>query len=233
MVRRETSLVVYRGPSAYDGSPIVGIITGLIKPSDNAKTGPMAQLHILVQGEAPHVAQRTGADRGVCGDCAFRPVNVAPGAFRCYVKTWRGTRGAWKANKDKPERLRDACDALRHVRGLRLGSYGDPYALPEHVVASLVGASHTHTGYTHAWQRGDASWLQPYCMASVETELDAWRAWGSGWRTFRTTTARSPRTALPRIEVVCPHETHGTQCVDCGLCNGSSTARSVTIPLHR
>lgn len=65
---------LWRGASRLDGAPIVVIVTGLQSPSSNEKTGPMLQVWILAQDEAPHRAQWSGADASVCGDCPMRPI---------------------------------------------------------------------------------------------------------------------------------------------------------------
>jgi hypothetical protein len=67
-------IVIWEGPSRLDGAPIVAIATGLARSSSNEKTGPMVQTWILRQDQAPHVAQRTGADESVCGNCPLRPL---------------------------------------------------------------------------------------------------------------------------------------------------------------
>ena len=67
-------LVLWEGPSRLDGAPIVVIATGMRRGSSNEKTGPMVQTWIMRQDEAPHVAQRTGSDASVCGDCPLRPL---------------------------------------------------------------------------------------------------------------------------------------------------------------
>src|SRR5207253_7718239 len=104
------SLVVYRGPSMLDGAPIVGILTF---DSDNVKTGPMAQLFIMAANVAPHEAQRTGDDAGVCGDCSYRPIHAkARGYTPCYVKVWQGPLSTWKANRAKPVMVEAACARL-------------------------------------------------------------------------------------------------------------------------
>lgn len=52
------SAIPWRGNSPWDGAPIVAILTGIDGSSVNAKTGPMAQLWIMREDIAPHVAQR-------------------------------------------------------------------------------------------------------------------------------------------------------------------------------
>ena len=66
------NLILYDGPSAIDGAPIVAILTGLANASRNAGTGDMLQLYILRADMMPEVARHTGADAAICGDCPMR-----------------------------------------------------------------------------------------------------------------------------------------------------------------
>lgn len=232
------AFVVYRGPSAINGAPIVAILTGTSKPSANAKTGPMAQLWILSADEAPHMAQRTGADESVCGNCPMRPALAPKGSPRCYVATFQGPLSTWKARRELPV---DLAGAVRAVTGraLRLGAYGDPAAIPESsgVVQALCASASTHTGYTHQWRQRHAQWLRGLCMASLDAHhdvADVRAANAQGWRTFRVLSAVSAEAGLASKgpEVVCPYVTRGTQCVDCGLCSGASKAKSIAIAAH-
>ncbi len=70
--------VLYEGPSAINGENIAAILT---LGSTNKKTGNMAQLWILAKDTAPHIAQKTGADSAICGDCPIKK--------ECYVLTFR------------------------------------------------------------------------------------------------------------------------------------------------
>lgn len=239
---QESAFVVYRGPSAFDGAPILAIVTGatgargaIVKSSKNVKTGPMAQLWILAAGEAPHMAQKSGADASVCGDCRLRH-GTAQGLL-CYVETRKGPRSTWEANADAPVRLAECAATLQRSKAdLRLGAYGDPAALPPAVIETLAGAAAASTGYTHAWRRETAAWLRPFAMASCETEEDVRAAARAGWRTFRIVEGMGSQ--LLDEEVLCPAATHGTRCIDCGLCNGArgqavvDTRKSVAIPVH-
>ena len=87
--------IVYRGPSLLPGgAPIVGVLTGLRKPSANAKTGPMAQLWILAESENPIAAQRTGHDSAICGDCPMRPSALK--RTNGYVDADEAVRMGWR-----------------------------------------------------------------------------------------------------------------------------------------
>jgi len=45
--------ILWRGPSAFDGKPIMVIATAMYVPSANPKTGWMIQIWILVEGMPP------------------------------------------------------------------------------------------------------------------------------------------------------------------------------------
>lgn len=222
------SLVIYRGPSAY--APDTNIRGVLVLRSSNRKTGGMLQLHILPDTTPPHVAQRTGADHAVCGDCPLRPAKSGG----CYVVTCQGPLSTWKATRHAPVAGAAAIAAHAHGHAIRLGAYGDPAALPPHVIAHLVRlAGGRVTGYTHgASVLGfeGISHLRSSCMMSVETAAQAREAHAAGWRTFRATAPGAPN--LPN-EITCPAETRGATCSDCLLCRGDSLgARSITITAH-
>ena len=220
------SFVVYRGPSALNGAPIRAVLT---TKSANRKTGDMAQLWILHDEEAPHEAQKTGADSAVCGDCPFRPANGGG----CYVLTFQGPLSVWKATCGKPVALWGALRHLEEREGekvtLRLGAYGDPAALPIALVRRLVAAVDGRaTGYTHQWRKyaGD---LRRFVMASVENPRDALIARSQGWRTFRV----SPNKATLTGEIECAADSVGITCEQCGLCRGSQLeAKSIMIQVH-
>ncbi len=236
---KRSSYVLYRGPSRFTGEEIVVILTGARKRSSNSKTGAMAQVYILAVKEAPQEAQRSGADRAVCGTCPQRPKNGG----HCYVMTFQGPLSTWKANKDQPVTLEAGLAALRasglHVRN---GAYGDPAAVPQHINDAIHAASPKGaTGYTHAW-RHVAVTVTNTCMASVETEAEAHEAHARGLRTFRVLHGVPPkkhptalavaRTKLLPNEILCPAYSHGTQCADCGLCDGANGKKNIAIPLH-
>src|SRR5512147_1418289 len=76
--------------SALTGRACVALAS---KRSENRKTGDMVQVSFLVDGEEPHCATRSGADRSVCGNCPQRPANGGA----CYVVTCKGPLSAYRA----------------------------------------------------------------------------------------------------------------------------------------
>ena len=154
----KNSYFVWEGASLIDGSAIVIILTGFVYPSSNRKTGRLLQSWILQQEYAPTFAAKTGLDRGICGSCSLKLsktgscyVNLAPinNMYRKYVA------GSY------PKLEKNEIEVLKHYRyPIRIGSYGDPTAVPFHVWEPIILASGSHTGYTHAWQNCDNSWKQ-------------------------------------------------------------------------
>lgn len=213
--------VLWRGPSALDGSPIVLIVT---LKSRNRKTGRMAQTWIMREDVEPHTAQRTGQDESVCGGCPQRP--ALGGA--CYVATAQAPLSVWRtyhAGKYPHLSGSDEISKLVYAIGARVraGSYGDPAAVPLHVW-ELLGV---RTGYTHQWRSFPG--LRGLIMASVDSVDEAAEAVAAGWRYFRVRPAGAP---LMENEIDCPSE-RGVQCIDCGLCSGTRLgAKSVSIEEH-
>lgn len=247
--------VIYRGPSALDGDPIVVIATGLRgKATTNDKTGAMVQTWVLRADVEPMQAIHLGLDASICGDCPHRGrlENGRNVDRSCYVLAFQAPTSIYRAYErgryfdvaraavtDEHERVMIA--ALFADRKVRLGSYGDPAAVPAWVWQSVLKRASHWTGYTH--QPDKRPDLAGVCMASADTASEARRLQRKGWRTFRVMTGAERPT---RREVLCPAsdespasiraEERGTDrpsCDRCGLCKGSAiAARSVAIYAH-
>lgn len=78
--------------------------------------------------------------------------------------------------------------ALHTLRGksVRIGTYGDPTAVPDcgGFWARLTLLAGVRTGYTHRWRDIGAN-LRGLCMASVDSQAEAYEARSLGWATFR------------------------------------------------
>jgi len=187
------SACIYHGPSEFDsGVPIVALATGLATPSGNVKTGKMVQVHICRADIDPAAAIRAGLDAGsVCpADCPYRS-RASGGGGGCYTHSailrGRGTAGAWRAWEAGRYREVFAPEAITSLfagRDVRLGSYGDPAALPPWLVRATLAESAGNTGYSHAWQLARAQYLRAFCMASVGSAAEAAEARAAGWRAF-------------------------------------------------
>ena len=214
--------VIYRGPSMIDGSPIVCVAT---YTKSNSKTGAMLQTYILHADISPIDAIRAGTDAAVCGDCKHRGEPGIYSTRSCYVNIGQGPTVVWRAM-----RRGSYAFAQPHLIGMgrmiRLGTYGDPAAVPDAVWANLLEFSEGHTGYTHQWRGERFAHLSRYCMASVDTPAEAIDARAAGWRTFRVR-VNGTDPAMP-YEFACPASTEmgaKTTCQACKACNGNDTAR--------
>lgn len=223
--------VIYRGPSMLDGAPIVVIATGLRRASKNGKTGNEIQTWILREDMAPQAALDTGADASICGGCNHRGT-VVDGANTdrgCYVIIFQAPRNVHESYHRGiyPVVAPSDLPALFAGRTLRLGSYGDPAAVPVSIWLAALERTIAHTGYTHQWRNPVAAPLVEFCMASADSSADRAAANAAGWRTFRV---RAADGAIERREVVCPasHEAgKRTTCEDCRACGGTrSKARA-------
>src|SRR5690348_8658212 len=147
----ETGVIFYRGPSLLTGDPIVGLLTGLDEGSGNAKTGPMAMAYVLRPELAPMDAKRANVDDAICGDCKLRGRDGKDSG--CYVVPWQGPTQVWKAFRagDYPDVTWPELQALIEGRGVRLGAYGDPAAIPFEVWHRLLITAGFWVGYTHQW----------------------------------------------------------------------------------
>lgn len=224
--------VIFEGDSLIDGSPIVVIATGLKGTSANEKTGDMVQTWILRRDMSPMDAVKSGADAGICGDCKHRGVRTDDLAAwakprTCYVTVIQAPRSVFAAYQrgTYPRMSAAEVSALIGARPVRLGSYGDPAAVPFEVWAVLVSGAKSHTGYTHQWTRCDPR-LRGLCMASVDTYLEYLDARAAGWRTFRVRAPFEPLQEADKTlgrEIICPasHERPLTTCERCGLCDGA------------
>ena len=226
--KKLNGFVLYEGKSNLDPSQnIVAIVTS---KSANPKTGNMAQLWILNKDINPMTASKEKKDNAVCGSCILR--QSLGGA--CYVTIFQAPNKVWKTYKNGGYKPIDVPDYGNHFSGvkMRFGAYGDPAAIPTHILASLKAYVANNTSYTHQWKEDAAQGLKTLSMASVDNVEEAKQATKKGWRYFRV--AKEDERLL-KGEIICPNVTTGVSCIDCGLCNGAKPndrRKSIVIPVH-
>ena len=236
---RFRSGIIYRGPSLLDGAPIVVIAIQTKKAKANGKTGAMVQTYIIREDMDPRLANKTGADFSICGNCVHRgqaKKKNARGkqAFKrsCYVQ-WQGVLVVWRAFQRgyyQDVSGHDAIAFLGQSRKVRLGTYGDPSAVPSYIWESLLSRAEGHTGYSHQANVAGADFRPDLFMQSVDNAEQARAAWALGRRTFRV--LRNDESPIVGKEIDCP-SSRGVHCTSCGLCRGAHpTAKSITIPAH-
>ena len=230
-LKKPSGYIIYRGASLLDGKPIVVVaITG---ESKNGKTGNLVQTYIMADnGLSPVESARNLDDVSVCGDCKHR--RGLGGS--CYVNLGQGARSVMDGvmRGIYPEDLGGAIRASEY-RKVRLGTYGDPAAVPAYVWRLLLESASGHTGYTHQWASGKADHVKQWCMASADTHKEMRLAKANGWRTFRV---RGANDGLEfGHEMICPASAEANKrltCEDCMACSGGidSKKASVTIIVH-
>ena len=231
-----TGIILYEGPSAIDGAPIVAIANRIIATSANAKTGAMVQTFIIRADVSPMTALKDGRDASICGDCPQRPFKGG----KCYVDVAKSVSSVYGAY-ERHRYARPGIDydpallpALFEGLAFRLGTYGDPAAVPFQIWRAATLKADKITGYSHQWRDPRFQAFSLLCMASCESESDQLLASACGWRTFRAKRSKETKSVT---EIGCPAAKENgarTSCDRCGLCAGNSSAskKDIVINLH-
>ena len=234
------SAIIYSGPSLIDGAPIVVIA---IDSARNTKTGRMIQTYILRADMDPREASKSGADYSICGTCPHRgaptsdPKSKQAKGRSCYVLLGQGVLIAYRSmlRGVYPEATgHSAIAAIGAGKLVRLGTYGDPAAVPSYIWESLIAEAAGHTAYSHQATTQGADFRPSYMMQSADNEAQARDAWAQGRRTFRV--VRSVADIVKGSEILCPASKEAGRrvtCSQCKLCGGASVAgKSIAIPDH-
>ena len=226
--------IIYNGPSLLDGKPIVAIATWSKR---NTKTGAVVQTYILRSDINPLEASKTGEDFSICGDCTMRgevnddPKRKQAKGRRCYVNLGQGVlivyksflRGVYDMANTKAGR-----NTLGRDRFVRVGTYGDPAAVPAFIWEQLLAEADTFTAYSH-----QSGWRPDIAMQSADNKAEALDHWKAGRRTFRVIADLGELDKTN--EALCPASKEAgrrVQCTACKLCKGSSLAKSIAIVEH-
>ena len=226
--------IIYNGPSLLDGKPIVVIATF---SNRNKKTGAVVQTYILCRDINPLEASKTGADFTICGNCIMRgevttdPVRKQAKKRKCYVNLGQGVLIVWKAFQRGVYQIADNVadrNTIGRGRFVRVGTYGDPAAVPEHVWTDLLAEATTFTAYSH-----QSGWRPDIAMQSADNRAQAIAHWKAGRRTFRVIADLGELDKAN--EALCPASKEAgrrVQCTACKLCKGSSKGKSIAIVEH-
>jgi len=240
-----------QGYVVFETDAIVAIATGFVKPSKNAKTGPMIQIWILVKEEDPIAAVRSGNDHKVCFTCPYRNQEILVHPYKrkpeitqvkverkCYVGLEKAPLAVWKCWRAGGYPTLTDYSVFRG-RPVRFGAYGEPTKIPFTIVKAIAqeaklphpvtGKPGLFTGYTHTWRNPLFQPYKEFFMAST-SDADYAEAKSAGWRAFAVS-----ETALQGA-ITCPASKEAgqrTQCFKCGLCAGNSRpAKNITIMAH-
>jgi len=230
------TIILYQGASLINGEPIVALAQS---DSTNKKTGNMLQTFILDATTDPITASRTGLDASICGSCPHRgtPNNNDKGQATnrtCYVTLAHAPLGKYKAYKKGVYGTTTATlkevESFGSLQGVRLGTFGDPCAVPNDIWKALTSKALYSTAYTHA----AINPMPESIMTSTDNLKQSMDAWGRNERTFRVIS--SINQLYKRREVLCPaSEEMGKRatCASCKLCGGASiNAKSIAIVAH-
>ena len=222
--------IIYNGPSLLDGKPIVVIAT---YSNRNTKTGKVVQTYILRSDINPLEASKTGQDFSICGSCPMRgevttdPKRKIAKGRKCYVNLGQGVLIVFKSYKRGVYSEGDP-RTMGRDRFVRVGTYGDPAAVPSEVWDELLAECETWTAYTH-----QKPWRPDIAMQSADSYDEAKAHWANGRRTFRVIVDLGDIDKTK--ETLCPASKEAgrrVQCTACKLCKGSSLAKSIAIVEH-
>jgi hypothetical protein len=215
--KRPLGVILHRGESPWTGAAYV-VIAILGRPSKNEKTGAMIQTYILLADEKPTQALKTGADKGICGNCPMASFHG------CYVNVGNAPLGIYKAfrNGRYVDYSPMAHDQYFDGRMIRWGAYGEPVLLPIETMAHLAALSSGWTGYTHQWRDPQFQGYRQFLMASVHGRQYI-HATKTGWRWFHSSLSSE---RIPGA-IVCPASAEMGKrltCEECAICNGNNRA---------
>jgi hypothetical protein len=232
-------VILWQGASLLDGAPVVAIANKIVGKSTNEKTGAMVQTFIIRSDMDPVAALRNGGDASVCGDCKHRPILArASGEAPCYVQVAKSvlsvygayTRGRYaRAGVDFHVKL---LPELFAGLAFRIGTYGDPTAIPFQTWRAATLKAAFVNGYVHQWLNPKFQAFRLLCMASADTDVEMAMAHGMGWRTFRVRDSLAP--LQKGVEIMCPASKEAgykTDCASCKACGGLSAKAKVSIAI--
>lgn len=216
VVQNPQGLVIYDGPSKFDHSQIIVIVTGFSKKTENRKTGNMLQSWILRKDVNPIEAFENKDDDAICGNCKHRAMRT------CYVNIHTAPYNIWFAyHRGSYHQATPNALNLFYDRIIRIGAYGDPAVVPTEIWRTIIKPARGWTSYSHAWKE---SWCDPelkhICMASCDTEVEVEEALARKWMPFY---ARPNNLPLLKGSFVCPASKEGgqrLQCNECMACHG-------------
>ena len=223
--------IIYKGASCINGDPVVLIVTNISAPSLNKKTSDMLQTWILPDNDkTPQQNVDAGSDVSVCGGCKRRHYLGGD----CYVKPWRDVGSVFKSYKrgNYPFFNNKLVKKYPRIKNtpLRIGSYGEPAAIPFIAWFRLLRHVTAWTGYTHQWQRVDFDHrLKKYVVASVDNFVEKDQAQALGFHTYRVGNYNNAQ----HDEINCPasiEQGNRLNCAECLRCNGQSG--NVAIKVH-
>jgi hypothetical protein len=198
MKPKYNSYCIYDGVSQLDRrSRIICVMSNCQTNNEdwNIKTGDMIQTYIIMRDVHPQVAIDQLLDGCICGNCTHRKrrkrhtrTAKVKDVRTCYVNIGKGTAAVWESFQkgNIPIVSSTVAATIQLVAGkkLRMGTYGDPVAVPFPIWGDMLRYELGHTGYTHQWRMPIAKPFRGVLQASCDSYIDRWEAKQAGWGTF-------------------------------------------------
>lgn len=218
---------VKRPTGAYVEYATFYLVFTALNGSSNRKTGDMVQTYLLDKSRLTSEKSVFGAKCQACPmvrECYVSRDKLS--VRRSLVLTLEGERRTYEK--------RELVDVLPLLQGrlIRLGTYGDPSAIPLSDLALICSAAKGHTGYTHFWREVDEGY-SAYLMASCETLADELLSNALGYRAFRVLLDAHNVHETSDKSVQCLNASVGLTCAECLLCSGSQGKGSSNIYIHQ
>jgi hypothetical protein len=161
------------------------------------------------------------------GEVTTDPARKQAKGRRCYVNLGQGVLIVFKSFLRGVYQPADPA-TIGRGRFVRVGTYGDPAAVPAHVWEELLSEADTFTAYSH-----QSGWRPDIAMQSADDYHSAVLHWKAGRRTFRVIAELGHLDS--NNEALCPASKEAgrrVQCTACKLCKGSSRGKSIAIVEH-
>ena len=151
---------------------------------------------------------------------------------KCYVRIDQGSLIVWKAYQKGSYPKTNDISELGRGRMVRLGTYGDPAAVPSYVWHQLLEEAIGHTAYSH--QNDIIPIDKKIFMGSADSLEHAKKFWNDNIRTFRVIQNLDE---IQDNEILCPASKEAgrkSTCAKCKLCSGTSSnsKKSIAIVQH-
>jgi len=139
----------------------------------------------------------------------------------CYVRVEQAPLGIYRARArgNVPRVTLSELSELTRGRPVRLGTYGDPAAVPLAVWDAYTANAVGWTGYTHQSSNKRLRDVLKYCQISADSPGDSLAARASGIGSFRV--LAQGESALP-FEMVCPASEEAGKVATCATCKACS-----------
>ena len=191
------------------------VVTCLVKPSSNRKTGFVIQTYFIDKSRLTNQPKVFGSKCHNCSAVEYCYVTRDKMSVRkALTKLIGGENTSYKLVS-----FEQAIQAIKMSRNtsIRIGTYGDPSIMSIDDLIKICLAK-KQLSYTHFWQDESLQDLKKICMASTANMIEDLEAKALGWRTFRVRLTKDAPVLPTAIQ--CPYESKNIQCVKCNLCNG-------------